>query len=266
MTCPYYKTLIFSHRGRCKSLGNKVDNTLGALSQLQHAGVRGVEIDLWLLKDNSTVIFHDEKFTLTGEKRETASSVLREIEFSKTSERLPGRKTGQWQKWKRPPTVEELISSFPQFYYNFELKFNHSTELTEREKLWIKYILGLLELTESSDQIIFSSFNWDAVDFLIDTTDVRGGYLFDKDLWANARDRGIERGVFSLHPHFSILTKERLEEAWSFNLKVIPWTVNEEKIIRQFFKWGVDGIITDYPIVASHIREELCKTGLDMSY
>jgi len=30
-------------------------------------------------------------------------------------------------------------------------------------------------------------------------------------------------------------------------MKIIPWTVNDEKQIKKLKKIGVDGIITDYP-------------------
>jgi glycerophosphoryl diester phosphodiesterase len=48
-------------------------------------------------------------------------------------------------------------------------------------------------------------------------------------------------------PHFSLVTKELLNELHSHHTKVIPWTVNEPNKIAELKSLGVDGIISDYP-------------------
>ena len=48
-------------------------------------------------------------------------------------------------------------------------------------------------------------------------------------------------------PNHAYLTKERLEEARSLGLTVIPWTVNDAPTINRLLDLGVDGIISDRP-------------------
>jgi glycerophosphoryl diester phosphodiesterase len=48
-------------------------------------------------------------------------------------------------------------------------------------------------------------------------------------------------------PAFRDLTPERLAEAKSLGLQVIPWTINEPADMDRLIAMGVDGIITDYP-------------------
>jgi glycerophosphoryl diester phosphodiesterase len=38
-------------------------------------------------------------------------------------------------------------------------------------------------------------------------------------------------------------------------VKIVPWTVNEEKDVTRLLKIGVDGIITDYPELADKFRK-----------
>jgi glycerophosphoryl diester phosphodiesterase len=38
-----------------------------------------------------------------------------------------------------------------------------------------------------------------------------------------------------------------VEEAHRLGLKVIPWTVDDRRIMKKLIEWGVDGIITDIP-------------------
>ena len=48
-------------------------------------------------------------------------------------------------------------------------------------------------------------------------------------------------------PDFTILDEKRMSEARCYNLKVVPWTVNEPADIARVLDFGVEGIITDYP-------------------
>ena len=48
-------------------------------------------------------------------------------------------------------------------------------------------------------------------------------------------------------PNQTFLTPALVAEAHALNLKVIPWTVNDPKMITKLLDMGVDGIISDYP-------------------
>ena len=50
-----------------------------------------------------------------------------------------------------------------------------------------------------------------------------------------------------LSPAYAIINKEYIEACKKLKLKLIAWTVNEEKDIKKMAALGVDGIISDYP-------------------
>jgi glycerophosphoryl diester phosphodiesterase len=60
-------------------------------------------------------------------------------------------------------------------------------------------------------------------------------------------------------PNFRDLTQANISEAKALNLKVIPWTVNEEADMRQLISWGVDGLISDFPDVLLRVRQSMNK-------
>ena len=60
-------------------------------------------------------------------------------------------------------------------------------------------------------------------------------------------------------PFFRDLTADRVAEAKSLGLAVIPWTVNERADAERLMDIGVDGIITDYP---DRIRAVLAARGI----
>jgi glycerophosphoryl diester phosphodiesterase len=60
-------------------------------------------------------------------------------------------------------------------------------------------------------------------------------------------------------PNFGALTPERVAEAKSLAIKVVPWTVNERADIERIIDMGVDGIISDYP---DRLRAAVAAKGL----
>jgi glycerophosphoryl diester phosphodiesterase len=55
------------------------------------------------------------------------------------------------------------------------------------------------------------------------------------------------------------LTEPLLREARALGLKVLPWTVNDPEEMRRLVRWGVDGIITDYP---DRLNAVLAEAGI----
>jgi glycerophosphoryl diester phosphodiesterase len=52
------------------------------------------------------------------------------------------------------------------------------------------------------------------------------------------------------------LTTKDLAEAHALGLKVLPWTLNEPRDMRNLIDMGVDGIITDNP---DRLREVMAE-------
>jgi glycerophosphoryl diester phosphodiesterase len=57
------------------------------------------------------------------------------------------------------------------------------------------------------------------------------------------------------------VTKQMVQEAHKFGMKIIPWTVNDEPTMHKLIDDGVDGIITDYP---DRLREVMEQHGLKL--
>lgn len=51
---------------------------------------------------------------------------------------------------------------------------------------------------------------------------------------------------------YALVTPELLANAHTRHLKVIPWTVNDTATAAKLLRFGVDGIITDYPNIIKH--------------
>lgn len=58
-------------------------------------------------------------------------------------------------------------------------------------------------------------------------------------------------------PDYERVNKDMIEAAHAQNIRVIPWTVNDEKIMRKLVALDVDGLITDYPDLGVRVLAEI---------
>ena len=72
------------------------------------------------------------------------------------------------------------------------------------------------------------------------------GYLFDKRL-PDAVARATSAGAVVILPRVDRVTVKLIAEARRHNLKVITWTVDDPKRMKQLMAFGVDGIMSNYP-------------------
>lgn len=58
-------------------------------------------------------------------------------------------------------------------------------------------------------------------------------------------------------PDYKRVNKDMIEAAHTQGIRVIPWTVNDEKAMRKLVSLGVDGLITDYPDLAVRVLADI---------
>ncbi len=61
-------------------------------------------------------------------------------------------------------------------------------------------------------------------------------------------------------PDFKLLDRAQIKAAHAQNIKVIPWTINDEETMRALVEMGVDGLITDYPDLGVEVLAEIQKS------
>lgn len=63
-------------------------------------------------------------------------------------------------------------------------------------------------------------------------------------------------GVVAYHPGDDIVTEADVAALRAMGVAVNVWTVNEEADMRRFLDWGVDGLITDFPLLCWGVLRE----------
>lgn len=71
----------------------------------------------------------------------------------------------------------------------------------------------------------------------------------------NLERLGFKPDIYSCY--YLLLRKKTVKKLHEQGIKVIPWTVNSVKAMKKLRRWGVDGIITDYPnLIAEAVGNE----------
>ncbi|SMG27275.1 glycerophosphoryl diester phosphodiesterase [Marivirga sericea] len=77
--------------------------------------------------------------------------------------------------------------------------------------------------------------------------------VYESGAWEQQfEELGFIPAIYS--PNHQLVDKNMVKRLHAKGVKIIPWTVNEEKDAERLLKIGVDGIITDYPELADVFR------------
>ena len=240
--------LVFAHRG---ASAHAPENTLAAFELALAHGANGVELDVKLSADGEVVVIHDATIDrTTGEKGHVSKltlAALRELDAgSFFSEEFRGEKI---------PTLAEVFETIGRrTLINVEL----TNYATPRDGLANK-VCDLVKRFGLEERILFSSFlssNLKRTRGLL--PDVPRG-LLALGGWMGwwARSFGFNFGDYqALHPNLEDVSPRQVARVHRLKRRVLVWTVNTSDDMRRLISWGVDGIFTDEPKLATEVFAE----------
>ena len=173
----------------------------------------------------------------------------------------------------------ELISNniSDNLVINLEIKSTPVEEnLTPPPNVMARLIIDEVNKKEFKDKVIYSSFDWRVLREIknIDPKISRAyltsglkGKVYDKSPWLDfmplydGDSRELPRLIKTLggqawHPKSKDLDKDMVRISHEEGLSVIVWTVNEKYEMLRMIEYGVDGIITDYPLRLKKLCED----------
>ncbi|ERI92637.1 putative glycerophosphodiester phosphodiesterase [Clostridiales bacterium oral taxon 876 str. F0540] len=231
-------TINYAHRG---ASGYYPENTMLAFEKAVELGCTGIETDVHMTRDGYLVLMHDEKVDRTTD----GTGYINDYSL----EELKKLDAGKWKASEFGgtgiPTVQELIelAKDKNIIVNFEIK---------TDVIWYKDIeqklIETIQKHNFSNKVIISSFNHytihkcKQIDKSIKTGLLYMEGLFEPHLYAQIV------GAEAIHPYFpAIDSKEVIDRVRASKIMINPFTINEEKVMKKFLGYGVDGIITNYP-------------------
>lgn len=226
--------ITFAHRG---SSGEYPENTMLAFCKAYESGCEGIELDVHLSKDGHLVVIHDESVDRTTDRVGLVK------DFTLTE--LKGMNAGTDQAFEGIPSFEEYcywVQDLP-LITNIEIKTNrHYYPGIEEEVL---LMVGKYQLEK---KVLVSSFNHASLMRIkaLDPT-LECALLINSRGLGNVGPYAKALGMECFHPDGTTLTEEVVRQCHKEGIRVNVWTVDDMALLKRVIRWGVDGIITNYP-------------------
>jgi glycerophosphoryl diester phosphodiesterase len=217
------RPLLLGHRGaRLKQLP---ENSMSAFRHAISSGLDGFEFDLRLTADGSLLCVHDaaigEYLIAECGYSELCNQYLKSD--SASAEAIPG--------------LEDVLREFASAaFLDIEIK------VTGLEKPLLKFLKQY-----TPERYVVSSFLAEAVlDFAEADSQIPLGFIFDDVIGLRAYSL---LPVRYLMPRYDLLSRELVGAFHRDGYKVFTWTVNRPADMRRLADWGVDGLISDDPVL-----------------
>ena len=184
------------------------------------------------------------------------------------------------------PKLEDLLNltaknQSENLIINLEIKSTPAQEnLTPLPEEMVRLVLDVVNNSALNDKIIYSSFDWRVLREIKDQnphapraylTELQQsgskicGTIYNQSPWMdflplkNAVE--LPRLIASLggrawHPYYRDISKKMIDISHEENLTVNVWTVNDEDDMLKMIEYGVDGIMTDYPLRLKNLCEK----------
>ena len=231
---------IVAHRGYS---GCYPENTMLSFQKAVEAKTDEIELDVQLTKDHQVVVIHDERVDRTtdgvGNVRDYTLKEIQKLDASKAG-------NGQFSS-QRIPSFEEYCewASGQPVVTNIELK----TGIVYYPDIEQKTI-DILEQYQLVGKVMFSSFNHlSLVNAKQICPEIPVGALVGKNGIVNAGFYCKKFGFEFYHPSYEALDDEKVKEIHDHGILMNVWTVNGMCELEKLQRWGVRGVITNFPTV-----------------
>jgi glycerophosphoryl diester phosphodiesterase len=195
--------------------------------------------------------------------------------LSRYGRRFVNQKTLENQKIPKLSELLELSSKnkSENLLINLEIKSTPDEEnLTPTPEEMVKLVMQEVNKSNLQNKIIISSFDWRTLTEIKNLyTEISRAYLsFQQQAGIKIKNTIYNRspwmsylpffekyelpkiiksqGGKALHPYHKDITKKLVDISHQEDLPVNVWTVNEENDMLKMIEYGVDGIMTDYPL------------------
>lgn len=231
----------FAHRG---GASEAPENTLPAFQHAVDLGFRYLETDVHATADGVLVAFHDDHLDRVTDR----TGKISELPWSDVRRALvDGREP--------IPLLEDVLGSWPDARINIDPKEDDSVDP----------LIEVLRRTGSAERVCIGAFSDERIDRVRAAFDgaICTGFGPDQvfDLLAvmegevrTFRSQCVQVMAYDDNGR-QFCTEQLVQAAHAHDLVVHVWTVDDEDVMHEMLDLGVDGIMTDRPIVLREVFE-----------
>lgn len=235
---PQSDVRIIGHRG---AAAVAPENTLASFRAAAALGVRWVEMDVCLLADGGTVIFHDEDL----ERCSDGHGRLADVGLAYVQQLDAGRWFAPHFSGERIPTLSEALQEIQRLGMGLNLEIKHDGPGLDR--LVETVIAVLAQEWRNNDKLLLSSFNHRALRLCQQQAPhLRRGQLYES-VPANWQQELQDIEAYSLHCDYLALDATLARSIKAAGYRLLCYTVNDPQAVVRHWGWGMDAIFTDDP-------------------
>lgn len=245
------KPRLFAHRG---ASGERPENTMAAFERAVELGCECIELDVHAAQDGHVVVIHDETLERTtnglGPVGEYSLAALQQLDAGYRFSPDGGRTQPFRASDVVIPSLEEVLSGFPQVRFTVEIK--------QSEPPIEETVLAVLNACDRAGDVVLAS-KEDAV--LTRTRklapDVATSFAYQeiadfiqRVTTGRLDDYRPPGQAIQIPPDYKgipLVTEATISAAHRFDLEMHVWTINEPDEIRRLLDLGVDGVMSDFP-------------------
>lgn len=231
----FHETKVMAHRGAST---DTPENTMAAFQKAIDDMADYIELDVQLTSDGEVIVMHDSNtYRTTGVDGSVINMTYREIR------RLDA---GSWYsdeyKGEKVPGLREVLElAQGKIKLNIELKPADNGEELARKTV------ALIEKYNMEDDCVITSFSNSALSAVKSCNgNIKVGYILSAAYGDYYDMKNID--FFSVNAAF--LSKRTIDAIHNSGKQVYAWTVNNKDSIKNLTNKGVDGVITDNPVLA----------------
>jgi glycerophosphoryl diester phosphodiesterase len=257
------RILVHGHRG---ARARFPENTLPAFEYALQQGVDALEMDMAVTKDNVIVISHDpilETPVCTGPRNGAVIHTLTLAEVRQWdcgAVQNPNFATQKPIPGTHMPTLDDVfrLAYRGSFDYNIETKsFPEHPEYTPSPEEFSRMVLDKIREYKLEKRVILQSFDFRTLVAMRKLApEIRLSALTETDtrsFTAITKEAGHAEIV---SPYYKLVTPEKVAEAHTAGIQVVPWTVNNPADWDRLIEAKVDAIISDDPAaLIAHLKQ-----------
>lgn len=236
---------VIAHRG---ASGYAPENTMASFKKALELKAEMIELDVHLTKDGVAVIMHDGKTDrTTGVKGE-----IKEM----TYEEIQKLDAGSWYSkdfaGEKVPTLQEVLE-----WASGKIQVNIEIKAPGCEKI----VVDLINKYDMKNTVIVTSFDHTILKKIkdLDPEVITGALVGDVSNEQQIKSIINLCKPDAINPNYLYLNKTKVKYSHDLGLFVNPYTVNDVISMKQQIKYGVEGIITNYPDVLLATLDKMKK-------
>ena len=231
----FHETKVMAHRGASTEAP---ENTMAAFQKAIDDMADYIELDVQLTNNGEVIVMHDSNaYRTTGVDANIVNMTYKEVKTLDAGSWFSDEYVGE-----NVPSLKEVLE-----LTQGKIKLNIELKPADNGTALAKNTVRLIEKYNMVNECVITSFSESALKAVKTyNQEIKVGYILSAAYGDFYDMKNVD--FFSVNAAF--LSKRTIDAIHNSGKRVYAWTVNNKEAIKNLTNKGVDGIITDNPVLA----------------